>query len=42
MQNYQAPASLNAARGEVTITSYEIDHDWIKTIRKNHRPTMKW
>ena len=42
MINYQAPADMGKTRGVVTIVSYEIDNDWIKTIRKNHRETSEW
>ena len=29
-------------RGVVTIVSYQIDDDWIKTIRKNNRQNSEW
>ncbi len=40
--NYKAPENLKNTRGVITLTSFEIDHDWIKTIRKNNRPHKEW
>lgn len=42
MVNYQAPADMMKTRGVVTIVSYQIDDDWIKTIRKNNRQNSEW
>ena len=42
MQNYKAPSSMQNVSGDIYITSYEIDYDWIKTIRQNHRPHRTW
>jgi uncharacterized protein YjdB len=39
MVNYQLPEGIGIydTRGSVTVCSYQIDHDWIKTIRQSHR-----
>ena len=42
MIDYNAPADMNATTGKMTIVSYEIDHDWVKIIRKNNRPFKEW
>ena len=42
MINYKAPADINMTRGFVRILSYEIDNDWIKTIREKNRPEAEW
>lgn len=44
MIDYSAPsrAQMTATRGVVRIVSYEINHDWIKTIRKYHWPELEW
>ena len=39
MSNYQAPAKgINSTRGVVTLCSFQIENDWIKTIRDGNRP----
>ena len=43
MQNYRAPAiGIMNTRGCMTLVSYQIDRDWIKTIRKNNRVTLEY
>ena len=42
MINYKAPADMSTTRGIVRILSYEIDNDWIKTIREKNRPEAEW
>ena len=42
MYNYTAPIHMSFYEGTVTIVSYEIDHDWIKTIPESMRPAKKW
>ncbi|MBR3099377.1 MAG: Ig-like domain-containing protein [Clostridia bacterium] len=42
MINYKAPADMDVTRGTVTILSYQIDDDWIKTIREKRRPFQDW
>ncbi len=42
MINYKAPADMDVTRGTVTILSYQIDDDWIKTIRERRRPFQDW
>ena len=40
--NYAAPAKFNVTRGVVTLVSFQIDGDWIKTIRKGNRPSQEY
>ena len=39
--NFKLPESLTVHEYVVKITEFEIDHDWIKVIRKNNQPTKK-
>ena len=39
--DYKLPKSLTVSEYVIRIVSFEIDHDWIKTIRKNKQPTKK-
>ena len=39
--NFKLPESLTVHEYVVKITEFEIDHDWIKVIRKNNQPTQK-
>ena len=39
--NYKQPDSTTVAEYVVKITEFEIDHDWIKVIRKKNQPTKK-
>ena len=41
MINYVAP-NMDITRGTVTLVSYQVDDDWVKTIREKHRPFMDW
>ena len=43
MVNFNTPAcGMNYTRGKITVCSYQIDGDWIKTIRTRNRPSRKW
>lgn len=43
MVNYQPPKNgPDATRGFVTVVSYQIDNDWIKTIRQSNRPWKEY
>ncbi len=42
MINYKAPDNMDLTRGTVTIVSYQVEEDWIKTIRENHRQNEDW
>lgn len=43
MVNYSAPPfGLDKTRGTITIISYQIEGDWIKTITQRHRPSQYW
>ena len=42
MVNYIAPANMDITWGTVTLISYQVDDDWIKTIREKHRPWTEW
>ena len=37
MVNYSLPVHIDTTRGSVTLYSYQLNHDWIKTIRKANR-----
>ena len=39
--NFKLPDSPTVHEYVVKITEFEIDHDWIKVIRKNNQPTQK-
>ena len=39
--NFKLPESLTVHEYVVKIVEFEIDHDWIKVIRKNNQPTKK-
>ena len=39
--NFKLPESTTVAEYVVKITEFEIDHDWIKVIRKQNQPTKK-
>ena len=39
--DYKLPESMTVSQYEVTITEFQIDNDWVKVIRKNHRPKKK-
>jgi hypothetical protein len=39
--NFMLPESPTVSYYVFKVVSYEIDHDWIMTIRKNNRPTKK-
>ena len=39
--HFMLPDSMTVSTYVFKITQFEIDHDWIKTIRKNHQPTRK-
>ncbi len=43
MQNFELKSlSVSDTKGTVTLCSYQIDNDWIKTIRQSHRPKKKF
>ena len=33
---------MDMTRGDITVYRYQIDNDWVKTIRKNFRPNQYW
>ena len=39
--NFKTPESLTVSEYEIKITQYQIDDDWIKTIRKWNQPSQK-
>ena len=39
--NFKLPDSPTVHEYVVKVTEFEIDHDWIKVIRKNNQPTQK-
>ena len=43
MVNFQTPScGMNRTRGEIRIISFQIDGDWVKSIRKGHQPHASW
>ena len=43
MVHFKTPScGMDMTRGQITVYSYQIEHDWVKTIRKNHRPSKYW
>ena len=43
MQDYKQPdIGVDNTRGTLTLVSYQIENDWIKTIRKNNRKTREY
>ena len=42
MINYKLPISIDETRGSVTIYSYQVENDWIKTIREKNRKFSEW
>ena len=42
MYNYSAPSRMRDTAGEIRIVSFQIDYDWIKTIRTWNQPHKKW
>lgn len=42
MVDYVAPADMDITRGTVFLVSYQVEDDWIKTIREKHRPFLDW
>ena len=39
--NFKLPDSMTVSTYVVTVTKYQIDNDWVKTIRKKFQPTKK-
>ena len=39
--DFKYPESTAVSQYEVRITQFQIDHDWIKTIRKKYQPVLK-
>ena len=39
--DFKLPDSLTVSTYEVRVTQYQIDGDWVKTIRKKYQPTKK-
>ena len=39
--DYKLPEATNVARYDVKVVEYEIDHDWVKMIRKKYQPSKK-
>lgn len=39
--DFQTPEALNVAQYEVRVTEFQIDNDWVKTIRQKNQPSMK-
>ena len=43
MVDFKKPScGMDMTRGRITVISYQIDHDWIKTIREKNRPYDFW
>ena len=42
MITYKLPIPIDETKGYVYIHSYEVDHDWIKTIREKNRKFSEW
>lgn len=42
MVYYEAPADFDYTRGTVTLIKYQIDNDWVKTIRQFNRPWKEY
>ena len=43
MVSFKTPScGMDMTRGQITVYSYQIDGDWIKTIRKARRPHKEW
>ena len=42
MNNYIAPQNMDITRGTVSLVSFQIDDDWIKTYRETRRPSKDW
>ena len=43
MVDFKVPScGMDMTRGQITVISYQIDHDWIKIIRKNNQPYDYW
>jgi uncharacterized protein YjdB len=42
MMNYAAPAHMNKTTGRITLVSFQINGDWIKTIRTSNRPILEY
>ncbi len=41
MNTYKAP-DMGTTKGKVILTSFQIEDDWVKTIRKNNQPVSEW
>ncbi|MBR2822898.1 MAG: Ig-like domain-containing protein [Clostridia bacterium] len=39
--DFKLPESMTVATYEVTVTQFQIDGDWVKTIRKKYQPQMR-
>ena len=39
--NFKLPDSMTVSQYVVKVTQYQIDNDWIKTIRRKYQPTKK-
>ncbi len=42
MVDYQFPSNIMNTYGTVTLESFQIDHDWVKTIQRGNRPSMSY
>ena len=42
LYNFKVPSNINKTKGEVRIVSYQINNDWIKTIRSWNQPKKTW
>ena len=41
--NFKTPScGMDYTRGQITLYQYQIENDWVKTIRNNHRPYKYW
>ena len=42
-KNFKSPScGMDMTRGQIVLYQYQIENDWVKTIRKNHRPYKYW
>lgn len=41
--NFKTPScGMDSTRGQIIVYQYQIENDWVKTIRQNHRPSDGW
>ncbi|MBR0514380.1 MAG: Ig-like domain-containing protein [Clostridia bacterium] len=40
--DYKAPENMDITRGTIVLMSYQIENDWVKTIRERYRQSQEW